>query len=897
MSPSARSARPLFGAILACIGACSCALVLASCNQPGSNSITSELLRPVSVSIQGTIYSSDYSGVVSGVEVRIISESSGVQSYVQTIDGETTTDALATSGEDGSFAFESPIELNVDTTLYYLELSHPDGTWHTNDYTPIYAMRDGVLDYDNLLLVPLAPQSYTVVSASIKDLLSGSPVSGLIVRIEGAAEAELWSGTSGDDGSVSIPNVPVGIWTLSLDGSNLDPAYIVETREIVLENSANNALGDLRVSPASDSDDLRIVLSWTNRDLDLNGYLSIPNQEFDFNHLGTKRVELPSSAFTVNPAFNFASGTSYWPDDMGGDDSMRVLVGPENAYTTWPESGDTVADLDNYSDDGSIPEIITLYRRSPMQSMPSNLAYYYSASVDGIITNRYPVGMGVYQVICRTEGGSIYDSGATVKVYQGDRFIGQFTAADLEIDANESNRRYWPVLQVETGFASPNPATDSELYFRVVPWGSSGTPPSIRFPGFFLQETRLPGNENFTTFLDRNIYGLDYYFVPPPLLQQVFLSREGGIYNRPGTYTSGPFTSFHLAGNPELTHAVYWMNPTILSDGPVQAKDLYIMKAVSNTNTALILQVPATDDNADLNAETDLTIQAPTGTTRINDSCIVRFRDQNYGEQSILLLATSNGPRAASTINLMGYSERLPSLDTWYAGATDLSDGTVLSTGSSRILHHALAARERDGTLGNFALVGGQGLFRFCAANAVFDTTPGNASGWTSGDGNRAIFRSVINTGGAINLSDSSISVRAIAEFPTLGPMHFFFVSVFDENTQRPRLFRVDTDESGNPGSPTVNIYEINDQGILFNTLAFVKAGYVWVLMGGSDNGLYIATNPMPGGNSIEFTPWLQPMLGGFSVSDIIDYNGTMGLFVKDNGLIYGPWPQGEGVF
>ena len=884
---------------------------VAACNLPEGSTITSELLQPVQVSLSGKVSALDTGNALPGILVRVqrLDPSDDSTAFVEA----NSAVVSATSAADGTFVFATSISLDVDSYQYYLYLSDPGQAYFDNDSTVIYAMRNSSLSYANLKMAAKAPASYTVVSGTVVDLLEGTAVAGLTVTLTNANDgSSVFTAITDDAGAFSVDKVPVAVYDLNLDGSGLSPAYIEESNEVILDNEPANALGDILVSPAFAGDDLRIVLSWTDPNLNLDSFLTMPAEGFDFNHLGRTQVELPSSLFSVNDAFRFAEGTGYWPASMGGDDSKRIKVFPRppSALTHVVDplgTPRTVAELNADSSDGSAPEVLTLYKTSPLAGYPGHLAYYHYFQKGLTYYDYYPVGMAVYSVVCTTAEGSLYASGATVKVYQGTTFLGKFTAADLHIDAGESNRRYWPVLQVEIGFTTPDPTSDDDVYFRVVPFGSGQALPGTTYRGFFYQETYLPGNETFLAFVDQDTFGRDFLFVPAPGFQRVVVADSGNVYvsevdadaHQPWQLAPG------VSGLAPKTAAFYWMHDStgVREAGNLYADALYLARQTDGTIPALVWAPasssrPTENESWDLAQSGDMTLVADTTVHRVNDSCIVRFRGYPVpDEHRFLLLATDKGPRGASTVLNGAYSEREPLLGSIHPGWTDATDGLVLTGASARALTHVLPARDRYGAVGVFALVGGNGLFRFVADAATYDATYADEGGWANGEGQRAAFYDVVNidAGSTCDLSSADFTVGALAEFPTMGDEHVFFAAgvLNDGGFLTPKLYRLRLEDTGlrDPAKP-VYIEEVTAPASVVNDLMFVYVDSRWLLLAATNDGLYVSGSSLAAAGSVAWNPHLADMLGGFVVTKLIDYGGRLGLLVAGNGLIYGPYPE-----
>jgi hypothetical protein len=862
--------------VLACAFAAAFAILAAGCPDEGANSVKSELLKPVSVTISGKVTDAQSGLPVAGALVRVQRLLGSAYDFAQ----EGSADASATTSADGSFAFAKALSLDVDSYQYFLYLSDPSGAYFDNGSISVYAMRDTALSYSGVKLVSKAVTTYTVVSGRIKDLLDGGAIAGLELRLYRKGESSAaFTALSAADGTFSIPNVPATLYSLELDGSGLATPYIKEASDLVLANSLTNPLGDLRVSKASTGDDLRIVLSWTDPSLDLDSSFSLPVPGFDFNHLGTRQVKLQSSIISVNPAFKFAEGTAYWPENMGGaaDATNRVVVNKDKL--SHAVSATTIAELDKNSADGSVPEVTTVHKQNPLASFPSKLAYNYDFVKDGTLKAYYPIGMGVFNVICATSTGSIYDSGAKVKVYQGSTYVGTFSVAELAIDSGESNRRYWPVLQVEMGYSASSPAGAGDIYFRVVPYGSAGALPSSRFAGYFYQETALPGNESYTVLLDKAHYDRDYILSPAPYFERVLASASGRIYSYDWNGGLSWKAKASAPSSPRAyTAGFYW---------GIGAETLYLAQDSGAADSPIST---ATGASSGLDAITALdSAMADAGLTAgvtVRDACMLRFQS----DQSFLLLATDKGPRGAGTPVL---AEQSPKLDALQNGWADNTSGAVLSGPSARQLTRTLPMRDRYGAIGGYALIGGQGLFLLNAYYAKYNF---NLNSWdTDGAGGFAVkagFQDIVNmdAGNTCNLSGIGTIVTALAEVPPASATYSFIAAVKEGASLAPKLYQINLTGSGGaasmPGSP--HISALPDPGFGINDLMFVLVDREWVLLAATDSGIRLSRSYSTG----SWTPYLADMLGGFRITKLFDYDGKLGVFAEGNGLMYGPYPE-----
>lgn len=454
-----------------------------------------------------------------------------------------------------------------------------------------------------------------------------------------------------------------------------------------------------------------------------------------------------------------------------------------------------------------------------------------------------------------------------MKVYQGSTYLGKFTAADLAIDTGESNRRFWPVLQVEIGYTTASPSqslsTTSELYYRIVPYGSAGAVPPDKFPGYFYQETKLPGNETFTVWLDKANYSRDYDLAPPPYPERVLASASGKLYS----YDFNGGLSWKIKSSTPTTYrgflnGYYWGS---------NAENLYLSQESSATQPPLwYLEAISTTliDNVQLNIP--LKDRGSTPGVNVYDSTLVRF----MSDQTFLLLATDKGPRGASTIT----GEQEPNLSvTPQPGWQDNTGGVIFA----RSLMKVLPARNAYGAIGKYALIGGAGLFIFNAAYANYSNPT-----WTS----KATLENVVNQDGTCNLSSNNFNVTSLVQFPPKSSSFTFLIAGFESPSLTKKFYEINLNASG--GYFPLNVNHIKELPVppeLVNDMMFIQSGREPVLIAATDKGIYKTRSYSTSGS---WDPYLPDMLGNFKVTKLFDYNGKLGLFAENNGLISGPYPE-----
>ena len=665
------------------------------------NSVAQELLRPVNVTVSGNVISSDTGLAVEGIEVRI-SRILG-DNPAEFVKNSAGAVLMVTTDASGNFSFPDYIKLDVDTYQHYLHLSDPGTNYYTNDAMVIYSIRDAQLEFKNMRLISKNPRVTTIVRGLVKNVISDAAVEGATIKL--TQGTTIFTATSADDGAFSIVSVPVSEFKLNIDGSTVSPNYVIEESTIKLVSGAENNLGSIRIAPTVGSDDLRLVLQWNqSANLDLDIYYTFPRETFNFNHLGVTQIKMPSSDISLNPAFGFAAGTAYWPTSMGGADADRYTISA-SGNSTFTLNSQTVMSLDRNSTDGSVPEVLTIYKQNFMSSYPTYLSYYYDYVKNSQNKTYYPTGMGIFTVKCQTSVTnplkSIYDSGAVVKVYQGNTYLGKFALSDLAIDAGESNRVYWSVFQIEMGYTKTNPSAVDDIYFRVVPVGSLDANPASNNMSFYFNESQLPLNGRFTCHFDLRSVQSDYSFLtssPLPVIRRLVVDSDGTAYsyNDQGVGTTFKWNRWAaMTFTPPVRNAFLWgVSSQYFNVAQTTTASTYpIMTFRSGDSWGV--GVYNFDDPAQWRHE-KFTADPDGRGMIINDSAIIRYS----GDQSFLVLATDSGPRGSKT----GLDDI--QLDTM------ISDWDPLTTGIDGLkMTRVVTARNQYGAATGFALIGGQGLY------------------------------------------------------------------------------------------------------------------------------------------------------------------------------------------
>lgn len=859
---------------------------IAGCNKDGENSVTTELLRPVNVFISGNVISADTGAGVAGVEIRIQRVlADGTTEFIKNSGG---TDLTILSDAGGNFDFGVVIPLEVDTYQHFLYISDPTDNYYINDSQVVYSIRDAELNYSNVRIISKNPRVTTIVTGTVRNVLSDAAVPGAAIRLTHATDSTIiHTATSAADGTFAMESVAVSEYTLRVDGSALTPTtFVVEDSTVKLAGGDTNDLGSLRIAPTINSDDLRIVLQWNqSAGMDLDIQYTFPRPNLDFNHCGVKTIDMGASDFSMNPAYGFAAGTSYWPENMGGEARLAITDRDEpgrytldkdagTVYTDsyWPDTdnkyvvgGQTIAELDRNSTDGSTPEVLTIHKQNFLGAYPDTMSYYYNYIKGTQITKFFPAALGIFSV--KNAGStSIYNSGAVVKVYQGNTFLGKFSVSDLSISAGESNKKYWNVLQVEQGYTKASPASADDIYFRVVPYGSQSatlevTPPS---PGFYFSLVGLPYNKTYTSYADFSPLISDLLF--PIKHMRMIGSKDGYIYSmfcndinassknyvwRTGWYGHFPgseITSIVVNRADPMYYNISLKNQP--SSGPWEGSSTLTSGYGSCFWREGIQQLSgtATDDYGTYKIPES--IYASLTTAKIN--CMVEYRDYSLGGSYKIMFGTESGPKQSDVFSFIDFEGTPPT-------------GNVVSI---------CPLMDEYGVQDGRVLV----------------ATDNNLYKYDSNQTNAADRWSEVK----VQTTDSSISsvVAIVALNKKFGTKAIIIKNAGGIWTVGNYLDDLSNSKvafyNGSWDTKTVNSLKIITIGA-FNYLFYATSDGVYY------RSLHYLTpmppapipNPLIDNELIK----LSSLLDGINVLKIIDYDGKIGLLTENNGFIVGPYP------
>jgi hypothetical protein len=519
-------------------------LALPGCVPEGENSVSTRLVRPVVVSVSGDVVDATTRLPLEGMRVEVTRRAIGADAGLEGGDGGAGAEPVLTEAT-GRYAIPS-LELDVERWEYGIrvrDVSEPP-RYRDAETGGVYAFQDEAIVLPTLLMVRVENDYRTAVTGEVKEAVrNGQSIGEALVTLAIRETGEVpFSTKTGPDGRFRFDGVPAREYDMVISAGNArvggEPrAYapverVVKVRredEVPQPGSGLVDLGPIFLVGSAENEDLRIVLTW-DRDrpdddrppVDLDGYLLLPDEACDVNHLGGAETALGSAAYSISPQGGFGAGTCYWPAFLNGDpgDADRTIVGYEsplhvvehpagpdaalygctdNADGVAPGEGEArrcvVASLDNDSKDGSQPEVVTFNKELFLREYPRGLGYFYDYKINdaGDTVRHYPAGVAVYTVLlpeperpdpAGNDLDNINGSGARVEVFQGNTRVAAYDVTEIGLP---EALRTWTVLLVEVGFKNPNPRTGDDVYFRVLPF--SGLDETIR-AGIFAWEDR-----------------------------------------------------------------------------------------------------------------------------------------------------------------------------------------------------------------------------------------------------------------------------------------------------------------------------------------------------------------------------------------------------------------------
>ena len=263
--------------------------------------------------------------------------------------------------------------------------------------------------------------------------------------------------------------------------------------------------------PSCDPDDL----DQNCPDFDLE--LELPSPDCDLNHLGDRQLRLEDPGVAISPARGFMAGTCYWGSggrlvgfdepvayvDHGGAcrQEASALLQADTIESSPPPDGACVfASIDNDSQNGATPEVLTLQQEWPLTTRQlGRLGWYYEYRLDeaGQVGLRFPIG--VMRLSVNAASSRALGRDVALEVFQGDEEVGRLSyplEAPEDSDEGFSDQgSHWTALRIEYGFQTLAPVAPaprgpddsdeasgppSEIYYRVVPIELAGDPQATR---------------------------------------------------------------------------------------------------------------------------------------------------------------------------------------------------------------------------------------------------------------------------------------------------------------------------------------------------------------------------------------------------------------------------------
>lgn len=550
-------------ALLALLGA----LVLDGCVPEGENSVSTRLVRPVVVTVSGDVFDATSRLPLEGMRVEVTRRAIGADGGLEVAETGDAGAGVEPVLTDATGGFTLPaLELDVERWEYGVRVRDVSDIprYRDAEASGVYAFRDQAVILPEILMVRLENDYRTSLTGEVKEAVrNGQPIAEALVTLAVRETGEVpFSTKTGQDGRFRFDGVPAREYDMVISAGNArvgaEPrAYAPVERtiqvrredEVPLPGSGLVDLGPIFLVGSAENEDLRIILTW-DRDrpdddrppVDLDGYLLLPDETCDVNHLGGAQTPLGSAALSISPQGGFGAGTCYWPAFLNGEpgDPARAIVGYEaplhivehpagpdaalygctdNADGVVPGEGDprrcVVASLDNDSKDGSQPEVVTFNKELFLKAYPRDLGYYYDYKINeaGDTVRHYPAGVAVYSVLlpdplepdpAGNDLDNINGSGARVEVFQGNQRVAAYDVTEIGLP---EELRTWTVLLVEVGFKNPSPRTGDDVYFRVLPF--NGLDGSVE-PEIYAWEDRRAVNAE--------VPGPDGVPLPSPIL-------------------------------------------------------------------------------------------------------------------------------------------------------------------------------------------------------------------------------------------------------------------------------------------------------------------------------------------------------------------------------------------
>ena len=440
--------------------------------------------------------------------------------------------------EDGRFSVVIE-DMDVEVYRYELSVKSPDPLLYEDALTILlYARRDLSLNLGDVNLPRLRRWPLGNITGVVKEgNRHARPIPNVRVLILAEEEGDRAPSVGGDadetalnervlgealtgaDGVYSFEQLPLRPFRVHFDTTDQtfegeEQAFISWSFFADLRPRAGEALIDLGATyllPKVTGDQVRIMLSWPHSEgqpIDYDLRLSLPEEGCDVNHLTDQLSKLASPQISISPQSGFMSGTCYWPSGSRVVDSTAPVIytdhetrcnaQPEqvldpttlSAHPPPNDSSCVVATLDNDSQDGSTPEVITIQQEWPFSRADIDpLSWYYEyPTSEGASSLRFPIGVMEVSV---TAKGAPLSQGLNLSLFQGNHYLGSFDyplsveeeRAEADDDQQTNVNQSWLATRIEYGFQTFNAVSPyrldqgnevrnedaTPLYFRVVP--------------------------------------------------------------------------------------------------------------------------------------------------------------------------------------------------------------------------------------------------------------------------------------------------------------------------------------------------------------------------------------------------------------------------------------------
>lgn len=361
-----------------------CALVLAlvaAAFPPGCDGGSDETaalgVGQVEVTLAGQVRSIETDLPISGIVVELVRDEPGHTG----LDAVTVAEIARTDAQ-GAFGPSPPLVIEPEDYRYALRLkdSEAKARYQPNAATTVFALVASDLRFDNLVMTPNDQRARLVVSGVVLDARTDAPLPGVkVALLRDGQGTPVHETVSGANGSYAFERVLVDTLRVEFDGSTVitpgaPGGYIREYAPAVLPSEgAEFSLGQTRLVPQSEREDLTILLDWRYETPDVAPFdfihnldlvVSVTDPSVDVNHLHGLQVDLstlvpaagaPVSAapgeatdagvddnplrhlgdevpirgsdLSIAPSSGFGAGTGYWPSFLGGTDALRRSVG------------------------------------------------------------------------------------------------------------------------------------------------------------------------------------------------------------------------------------------------------------------------------------------------------------------------------------------------------------------------------------------------------------------------------------------------------------------------------------------------------------------------------------------------------------------------------------------